>query len=164
MDSASDDRPITRINKLYLHPPFLKQLEKRGRETRLIESLEECICKLQRDPRQRGLKLKFIERCGGKRILSARINEGDRLILAELHPGEAGLLYFDNHDPAYNWVRDNRNRIIGMLQKVGEYPRGGSLRTPMPFPRTDEDAPIAVPDFGAIRLISPRSPSPIARA
>lgn len=43
-----------------------------------------------------------------------------------------------------------------MLQKTAEFPRGGSLRTPLPFARADEDAPIAVPDFGAIKTMLAR--------
>lgn len=150
MTTLADERPITRINTFYVHPPFLKELEKRRRETRLIDSLEECIVALQRNPRQPGLNLEQIDRCGGKRIFSARINLQFRLVLADLNPGEAGLLFFDDHN-VYRWIERNRRSIPGMLEKVGEFPRGGSLKAPLPFPRADEDTSIAVRDFGTIK-------------
>jgi superfamily I DNA/RNA helicase len=156
MAPLADERPITRIATFYLYPPFLKELDKRHRETRLIEALEECIAKLRTKPTQRGLNLEFIDRCGGHRVFSARIKDDDRLILAEVRSEEVGLLYFGGHDPAYRWVDQNRKSIPGMLQRAAELPPGHGLRAPLPFPRPDTDAPLAIPDASAIRTMLAR--------
>ncbi len=146
MEEVANDW-ITRVDRLWLLRPFQKALERRQRERHLGEQLNECVGLLFRDPRHRGLNLETIDRIKGMPVLSARITGAYRLILVALARAEVGLLYFDNHQEAYRWVKQHRAEIPTMLERVQEIPRTSSGATRfelVPAVRADEDAPLAI--------------------
>lgn len=101
---------ITEVKQAWLLPPFLKQLQKRQREQALLEKLGDCLDLLYQGPHQPGLHLETLHTNTPQSVLSARIDRSDCLILTPLPASEVGLLYFDNHDEAYDWVQ----RLPGM--------------------------------------------------
>lgn len=138
---------LTRIDRLWMLPPFKKALEKRQREKTLMSQLDECVQSLFLNATSRGLNLETLHNTGEQLILSARINSSHRLILAPVTKTEVGLLYFDNHDEAYQWVDRNRSNLPTMLSKVGEVARGIPLSTvlaPMPAVLANEETPLAI--------------------
>src|SRR5205823_607741 len=109
--STPSDGWVTHINQAWMLPPFLKQLQKRQREQALLEQLGECLDLLYEDSRQPGLNLETLNTTTARPVLSARIDRSNRLILTPLAPAQVGLLYFDKHDEAYDWVRRQGPRL-----------------------------------------------------
>src|SRR6266545_3082840 len=112
---------VTRVDRVWLLGSYQKQFQKRQRETALMEQLSECVERLYENPRQPGLNLETLASTAKAPVLSARINQGQRLILTPLAKNEVGLLYFDNHDEAYEWVRRQGSRLGTMLSKQQEF-------------------------------------------
>ena len=106
---------VTSVREAWMLPPFLKQLQKRQREQVLLEQLADCLDRLYDDPRHAGLNLETLNTNTARPVLSARIDRGNRLILTPLSASQVGLLYFDGHDEAYNWVRRQGGRLSTML-------------------------------------------------
>src|SRR5438067_12463464 len=104
-DVAPETAWVTRVDRVWLLGPFQKQFQKRQRETALMEQLADCVDRLYENPRQTGLNLETLGSTAKVPVLSARINKSYRLILTPLSKTEVGLVYFDNHDEAYEWVR-----------------------------------------------------------
>jgi superfamily I DNA/RNA helicase len=147
MAIAAPPGMITSIDRIWLLRPFLRVLEKRSAEIRLRAQLDECVKALWQDPRGHGLNLEQLRVCGSYPVLSARITQQFRLVLAQLGAREVGLLYFDGHDEAYRWVDHNSAHIPRMLERVEELRRGdGPVSRPAAFPRADESDPIALAD------------------
>ncbi|MEX2237251.1 MAG: 3'-5' exonuclease [Dehalococcoidia bacterium] len=159
MSTATPEKPFTRVTRMWMHPPFMKALEKRERERQLIDSVLECVARIRDNPTSPGLNFEFIKRCGAHRVFSARISRSYRMAVVQLGPTEAGLLYFDNHDETYSWIDHQAKRIPTMLARLEEVPRTGPVREPLPIPRAHEDDSIAVPDAGAIRRMLERGMS-----
>lgn len=135
------------INDLWLLPPFLKALEKRGREASLIAGVADTVKRLQ-DPAHRaaGLNLEQlldVDRTG-KPVYSARINREARLVLVEMKRGSWGLLYFDNHDPAYRWVNRNAACVPEYISRAERFGPGRQLFGPVQGVRSDEDEPLRI--------------------
>ncbi|MBI4494284.1 MAG: UvrD-helicase domain-containing protein [Chloroflexi bacterium] len=144
---AEPGRWITRIDRMWMLPPFKKALEKRQRETTLLVQLNECVDQLFRDPTHSGLNLETLHHTGDCQILSARITRASRLILTPLAKTEVGLLYFDNHAEAYQWVDRNRNAVPTMLTRTREVQRGVPLSASfnlVPVVQADEASPLAI--------------------
>ena len=135
---------------MWILGPFKKAREKRCREVALLRQLDECILTLWRNPHNTGLNLEQIDVVAGYPILSARITQQFRLIVVLWRGDDLGLLYFDNHDEAYNWVAHNRSRLPSMLSRVEEVPRGQSWPV-VPFPSACKDDPVSVPSEEAYR-------------
>jgi hypothetical protein len=132
---------------MWLLSPFLKELQRRTREKVLMEQLHECVGQLFRNPLQPGLNLEEIDVIGSTRVLSARITQSYRLLLVAFSHSDLGLLYFANHDEAYQWERTHRATIPTMLERVQEVSRdapAGARFTLVPAVRADAEAPIAI--------------------
>lgn len=87
-------------------------------------------------------------------VLSARIDRNHRLILTPLAKTEVGLLYFDNHDEAYEWVRRQGTRLGTMRTKQQEFVRGARFQagaTLVPVVRAEEESPIALKSAAQFR-------------
>ncbi|MGN6362720.1 MAG: UvrD-helicase domain-containing protein [Thermomicrobiales bacterium] len=139
---------ITRVDRIWLLGNCKKELDKRRRETGLLDHLDECVQRLFSNPRSPGLNLETLTRAGKYTVLSARLTQACRLILVALSKTELGLLHFDsNHDEAYNWVTRNLARIPTMLAQVEEVRRGvpvSAYAGTLPAVQRDEDAPLAL--------------------
>ena len=138
---------VTRVNRVWLLGPFQKQLQKRQREATLLAQLSDCVDLLYRDPRQPGLNLETLHTPNKQPVLSARIDKSHRLIMTPLERGDIGLIYFDNHDESYEWVRRQGSRLGTMLSKQQEMLRGTRFEAGSPLVavvRADEDSPIAI--------------------
>lgn len=146
MTVASPHRWITRVENVWLLPPFKKALAKRERETVLLGQLAECIDLLYRDPTSPGLNLETLAATGRCPILSARIDQGHRLLLTPLTGHDVGLLHFDAHDQAYQWVRKHEASVPTMLTRVERLERGARLgQAPLlAAVRADEESPVGL--------------------
>ena len=145
---------VTQVKQAWMLPPFLKQLQKRQREQALLEQLGDCLEYLYRDPRQPGLNLETLRTNTPQPVLSARIDRSNRLILAPLPGSQIGLLYFDKHEEAYDWVRRQGPRLATMMTKQREAPRGTRFSaglSVMPVVRADEDSEIALASAAQFR-------------
>lgn len=145
---------VTRVDRAWLLAPFLKQLQKRQREVALLEQLSDCLEQLYRDSCHPGLNLETIQSTVKQPVLSARIDKSHRLILTPLTRTQVGLLYFDNHDEAYEWVRRQGSRLGTMLAKQQEAVHGTrfelNTRAP-PVVRAEEESPIALASAAQFR-------------
>jgi hypothetical protein len=120
----------------------------------LLEKLGDCLDLMYQDPRQPGLNLETLHTNTPQPVLSARIDRSNRLILTPLPGSQVGLLYFDKHDEAYDWVRRQGQRLGTLLSKQREAPRGTRFSFGMslvPVVRSDEDSEIALASAAQFR-------------
>lgn len=139
---------------MWILHPFARQLRKRERETVLLQQLQECVARLWENPEQPGLNLKVLRTVGGQPILSARLNQGNRLILTPLARTHLGLLHFDEHDQAYAWVDQHARNIPRMLARWQEIERGwqpNAAEPLLPVVRADEESPLALASAAQFR-------------
>lgn len=152
--SEIPDGWVTQVKRAWMLPPFVKQLQKRSREQALLEQLADCLEYLYENPRHSGLNLETLRTSTPQPILSARIDRSNRLILTPLPGSQVGLLYFDKHDEAYEWVRRQGSRLATMLRKEREAPRGTRFAAGsglVPVVRAAEDAEIALASAAQFR-------------
>ena len=148
------DRPITHVDRLWLHASFHEALDRRRNDLPLVNSVIECVRTLLIDPRTPGLNFEALGRTRrGRRTFSARINLQFRLILVESGEHELGLLHFDNHDDAYDWERRERPRLDGKLEPREPFePLCDVEALGRPGPPAEEAVEVA-PDIEAIRQL-----------
>lgn len=139
---------ITRVDRIWMLAPFKKAIEKRQRETALLDGLYECVQQLFADPQHPGLNLEVVGSAGLLPLMSARVSRACRLILVPLTRKELGLLYFDsNHDEAYRWVDRNKAGVAAMLARDQEVIRGTPLASRVDHPPViglDPESPLAI--------------------
>lgn len=138
---------VTRVQRIWLLPPFKKALDRRRREQTLLDGLTECIDRLFRDPTSPGLNLETVATQGRHAILTARINRAYRLVATPVAKAELGLLYFDNHNEAYRWIDRHREQVPTLLTPIVEVARGTPIQAslvPTPAVRRAEEDPLAL--------------------
>ena len=128
---------------------FLKVYQGRRREPVLIAALHECINRLQTDPSHPGLNREKIDVARGVEAFSCRISQQYRLIYSPLADARVVLLYFDNHDEAYDWTKRSRDRFRRMVEYARTWRVDASGIVPG-LPMLEEDTPVPFESLDAL--------------
>src|SRR5688572_25782911 len=127
---------------------FLRAYESRSRERRLREDVDECVERFLANPRSPGLNFEKLSESDGIEVSSCRINVQYRLIVAN-DRRRFVLLYFDNHDEAYDWATGARKRIPRIVGSARTW-TGDNAVVQSPTPHLDEDVPVPVESIASL--------------
>ena len=116
---------ITSVKRIWATSSFAKSLGRHSRNTRLLQSIDDCVDSLFTNHRSPGLNLEKLR--GGGRFWSVRVDGEARLIVVPVKQTEIALVYVDHHQAAYRWTDEHASSAERVLTEIADVPRNGSV-------------------------------------